>query len=176
MVNEINGHNRYEICQKHNILFKTVEKNGFKDRDDVKIWIRENQLGRRNINAYQRSKIVLGLEELYEKRAREQHALKHTELYKEEVKVQNSAPSKKVKTEKTRDVLAKKAKVSHDTIAKVKKIEEKATPEVKKELESGTKSINEVYKEIKKEERLEERRQDNAPASRGKKDRLRILA
>lgn len=47
----IDGHNRYEICQKHNITsFNTVEQNNLVDRNDVKEWIIENQLGRRNIS------------------------------------------------------------------------------------------------------------------------------
>lgn len=155
----IDGHNRYEICQKHNIQFKAVEKNGFADRDDVKVWIIQNQFGRRNINNYVRSKLALELEGLFQKKAKEQHALKHTEQYKEDAKEQKSAPLLEIETvkpiETTRQELAKIAKVSHDTITKVKKIEEKAKPEIKKRLETGEASINEVYKEIKQEEKKE---------------------
>ena len=43
--------------------------------------------------------------------------------------------------------------MSHDTISRVEKIEEKATVEVKEKLASGEISINQAYKEIKKEER-----------------------
>jgi len=160
----IDGHNRYEICQKHNISFKTAEKNGFTDRDDVKVWIIQNQFGRRNINNYQRSRLALELEGIFQKKAKEQHAFKHSEQYKEDMKEQISAPLPEIETvkpiESTRQELAKIAKVSHDTIAKVKVIEQKATPEVKKELDAGTKSINEVYKEIKKEEKIEAREQE----------------
>jgi len=162
----IDGHNRYEICQKHNISFKTTEKNGFIDRDDVEVWIIQNQFGRRNINNYQRSRLALALEGLFQKKAKEQHALKHTEQYKEDVKEQISAPLPEIETvkpiETTRQELAKIAKVSHDTIAKVKVIEQKAAPEVKKELETGTKSINEVYKEIRKEEKEAARKEEIA--------------
>jgi len=45
----VDGHNRYEICQKHNIKFRTVEKK-FKDENAVKLWILDNQIGRRNLN------------------------------------------------------------------------------------------------------------------------------
>ncbi|MHC1576879.1 MAG: ParB N-terminal domain-containing protein [Methanosarcinaceae archaeon] len=49
----IDGHNRYEICTKHDIPFKTVNKD-FASRDDVKNWIINNQLGRRNVTSEQR--------------------------------------------------------------------------------------------------------------------------
>ena len=44
----IDGHNRYKICQKHNISFE-VREVFFKDIDEVKIWMVENQMGRRNL-------------------------------------------------------------------------------------------------------------------------------
>jgi N6-adenosine-specific RNA methylase IME4 len=57
----------------------------------------------------------------------------------------------------TRKELSKVAAVSHDTIAKVKKIQEKAPEEIKAKLATGEVSINAAYKEIKKEEKKEER-------------------
>lgn len=50
----IDGHNRYKICQKHNITFK-VKEISFKALDDVKIWMVENQMGRRNLTPDQMS-------------------------------------------------------------------------------------------------------------------------
>lgn len=47
----IDGHNRYDICQKHGIPFE-VEPVELKDRDAVKRWMVENQLGRRNANSF----------------------------------------------------------------------------------------------------------------------------
>jgi N6-adenosine-specific RNA methylase IME4 len=144
----IDGHNRYEISQKHNVSYKTLEKD-FASRDDVKIWIINNQLGRRNISAYDRSRLALQLEPLIAVRAKEN--------YLENV----GRPSKSCQKSDTIKIdtkreLAKVANVSHDTIAKVKVIEEKATEEVKQKLSSGEVSINSVYQDIKKEERREE--------------------
>lgn len=56
----IDGHNRYEIAQAHNLEFKTVEMQ-FATRDDAKIWIIKNQFGRRNLSAYDRSLLALKL-------------------------------------------------------------------------------------------------------------------
>lgn len=45
----VDGHNRYEICCKHDIPFSVTTKE-FKSRDEVIVWICANQLGRRNIS------------------------------------------------------------------------------------------------------------------------------
>lgn len=44
----IDGHHRYKICQQHNLPFKT-KKVSFNDLEEVKIWMVENQMGRRNL-------------------------------------------------------------------------------------------------------------------------------
>jgi len=44
----IDGHHRYTICTKHNISFK-AEKIPLKSKAHAKIWIANNQLGRRNL-------------------------------------------------------------------------------------------------------------------------------
>jgi hypothetical protein len=53
----IDGHNRYEICQKHNIPFTTSEKD-FDNEHDVINWIIDNQLSRRNITEDQRAYLI----------------------------------------------------------------------------------------------------------------------
>lgn len=45
----VDGHNRYEICTRHNIPFAVVEKD-FSCREEALAWICANQLGRRNIS------------------------------------------------------------------------------------------------------------------------------
>jgi hypothetical protein len=50
----VDGHNRYKICKKNNIPFK-VKKIDFKDIEEVKIWMVENQMGRRNLTPDQLS-------------------------------------------------------------------------------------------------------------------------
>ena len=60
----IDGHNRYKIAQKNNIQYET-EYMSFDDRGQVIEWMLINQLGRRNLNNYDRSIIALKLEEMY---------------------------------------------------------------------------------------------------------------
>ena len=45
----IDGHNRHEICTKHNLNYTTANLY-FPTKDAAKLWILENQLGRRNIS------------------------------------------------------------------------------------------------------------------------------
>jgi len=50
----IDGHNRYEICKKHDIPFTVVEKS-FAVREEALIWIISTQVARRNLNSIQLS-------------------------------------------------------------------------------------------------------------------------
>ena len=60
----IDGHNRYAICRKHDIPFSIQEKH-FDTREEVMLWMLRNQLGRRNLNNYQRSELALKFEPLF---------------------------------------------------------------------------------------------------------------
>lgn len=53
----VDGHNRYEICKKHNIPF-AVQPKEFDCREEVIIWICSNQLGRRNISDETRKYLI----------------------------------------------------------------------------------------------------------------------
>lgn len=153
----IDGHNRYEIATKHNIQFQ-VEKMQFEDENEVKIWMINNQFGRRNLSNYQKSVLALELESVFKEKAKE-NLSKAGSSYspKEPFQKSENLPIEKVNTTKE---VAKVANVSHDTIAKVKKIQEKATPEVKEKLSIGEISINQAFKEIKKEEKQEEKQKN----------------
>lgn len=56
----VDGHNRYEICTRHNIPF-TVKEMEFDCREAVIAWICANQLGRRNISEETR-KFLIGMQ------------------------------------------------------------------------------------------------------------------
>ena len=140
----IDGHNRYRIAQEHDMNYETLEKE-FDNINRVKEWMIHNQFGRRNLSNYQRSVLALQLEDVFREKAKENQAIQFKGISLKQI-------SAEVKPIETRQEIAKVANVSHDTIAKVKKIQSNATPEVKEKLNTGTMSINEAYKEIKKEE------------------------
>lgn len=49
----IDGHNRYEICNKHNITFEVLEKDNLETEADVKLWIKNNQCHRKNLSKHE---------------------------------------------------------------------------------------------------------------------------
>jgi N6-adenosine-specific RNA methylase IME4 len=142
----IDGHNRFEIATRWNLEYQTESKS-FKDENDVKEWMINNQFGRRNLSNYQRSVLALQLEEVFSAKAKEKETERKTTFHKSEKS--NIEPINTIKE------ISKVANVSHDTIAKVKVIQATATPEVKAQLSTGEISINQAYQEIKKEEKKE---------------------
>ena len=50
----IDGHNRHEICSKHNIPFNTINRD-FGSREEALIWIISTQVARRNLTQIQLS-------------------------------------------------------------------------------------------------------------------------
>lgn len=141
----VDGHNRYEICQKHNIAFKTILFPQLEPtRDDLKIWIITNQFSRRNLSAYQRTVLALALKPLIAAKAKEKQEREGRSLG-------GTLSQKSVEGAiDTQKELAKIAGVSHDTIAKVEKIEKETIPEVRERIglkDTGYQgfSINEAY-------------------------------
>ena len=105
------------------------------------LWMLRNQLGRRNLNNYQRVELVLKFEPLV-KSAAEQRMLAG--------KVANPVPTlAQGQTKgKTRDHLSEAAGVSHGTFAKAKKLVQSADEETKRELRAGKVTVNRAYTEL----------------------------
>lgn len=145
----IDGHNRYNICDEHGIKCPQVERD-FPSREAAKIWIIENQFGRRNLSAYDRSVLALQLEPLYAAEAkRRRGGDKRSEAY--ETIRQKSDECLPIRTD---EQLAKLAGTSRDTIRKVKVIEAEAAKgnetaiEAREAVKSGEKSIHKAYTEV----------------------------
>jgi len=66
----VDGHNRYEICQKHGIRFEVCKMN-FASKDDAMVWIIENQLGRRNLTDALKIELAIRKTEMLSIRAKE---------------------------------------------------------------------------------------------------------
>lgn len=121
----IDGHNRYEIAQKHNLPYnhKRME---FPNREAVIEWIITNQLGRRNIDEWVKFDLTKRLDEVKRAEAHERM----------------SAGAKGVETfpqatGKTRDAMGELIGVSGKTYDKMKKIDELGTPEIKAAVRNG---------------------------------------
>ena len=136
----VDGHNRYAICRKHDIPFTIQEKN-FSSRDDAMLWMLRNQLGRRNLNNYQRLELVLKFEPLVKNAAKQRMMAG---------KAANPVPTLAHGQTKgrTRDHLSEAAGVSHGTFAKAKKLVQSADEETKRELRAGKVTVNRAYTEL----------------------------
>jgi len=66
----VDGHNRYSICSRLNLPFKVEEKE-FSSRNDVCIWMIQNQFARRNLSNYVRGVLGLRLEEFFREKAKD---------------------------------------------------------------------------------------------------------
>lgn len=148
----VDGHNRYEICHEHNISFFKEEKQ-FESRSEVKLWMLRNQLGRRNLNSFQRSEMALKLKdtvaELSEKRMRA-----GVKVEADPGEIFPQGPEKG----RTLDKLGKLAGVSGRTLKKVETIIENADEDTKNELRKGKKKIQSAYEDVVKKMKPEETR------------------
>ena len=144
----VDGHNRHAICQKHNIPFAVTEKE-FSSREDAMLWMLRNQLGRRNLNSYQRGELALKFEPLIASASK-----KRMLAGKAIDPPQNSAEG----SGETRHQIAKIAGVSHDTIKKVKKLSESADEKTKGKLRRGEVTVHKAYTELMQKEHENETR------------------
>jgi hypothetical protein len=133
----VDGHHRHKIGEKHKIKFKIIYK-VFANKDEAKLWMFCNQLGKRNLIDYDRAIIALAYSELFEKLGKKNLKTHTKQGYQKSDKPVN-----------TNKEVGKMAGLSHDTIAKVKVIREKASPETKLLLSNKKTSINKVYKKLK---------------------------
>ena len=146
----IDGHNRYNICMSEGIIFKKVEKN-FDNRDDAKIWILENQLGRRNLNDAQRIDVVDKLFGLKERQEAKKRQGTRTDI---------RANLPECSKGRVRDKLGKKAKVSGRTYEKGKIIKEK-NKELWEQCLDNKISIDAAFKELNKQQKEQDRQEQS---------------
>lgn len=150
----VDGHNRYDICKKHNIepIIGTL---AYKTKEEVMEWMLDIQLGRRNLTPIQKIAITEKYRPIYEKQAKEnkQNAMmiarQNNENNKNEQFLQISSTTVDSKNKiDVRAKLAETAGVSTDTYSKGKKILDSDNEKLKQEVLSGEKSINAGYKEL----------------------------
>jgi hypothetical protein len=133
----VDGHNRYGICQKHSIPFKTVQNTRFQTIDDVHLWMIDNHLGRRSVSDFQRGVLALRKKEIVSARQARQRA----QAPLPDPAAANDASASDVEPPWTRDVVARAARVSSGTLGQIEKIQQAATPELVDAVKSGTISI-----------------------------------
>ena len=129
----IDGHNRYAICQKHQIAFKTVQNNSFGTIEDVMLWMIDNHLARRSVSDFQRGMLALRKKSILAERTKAQQQ-------SEPATVDADRPPQPALH--TREEIAKVAGISSNAISQIEKIQKPAAPELVEAVRSGTISLN----------------------------------
>ena len=132
----IDGHNRYDICRKHGIDFRTVQNNSFASIEDVMLWMIDNHLARRSVSDFQRGLLALRKKEIVSARMAQRMADEPPEPAPDDLDSRPPPPWN------TREEVAKAARVSSNTISQIERIQKAATPQLVEAVRSGTISIN----------------------------------
>jgi N6-adenosine-specific RNA methylase IME4 len=150
----VDGHNRYSICTAHGIEYKTLPMI-FGDRLDAMIWIRRNQVSRRNLTDDQRSMNAYRLGELESEKSRRAKArnaaIKRHENANEESPVMNVITKKERPEPRIRSVVAKAAGVKEHHIQRAGMVA-KAAPDLARKVESGEMPLAAAVREVKRAE------------------------
>ena len=135
----VDGHNRYDICQKHGLPFQTKQIE-FADDEAAKDWIDANQLGRRNLTPDQRS-ILRGRRYNRMKRQGARTDLLPDKMSESPVNTAETLAAQHHVTERTIRRDGKRA----EAIEKLAQTH----PDQAKAVVDGTKRFNEVRREVK---------------------------
>ena len=147
----VDGHNRYRIATEYDIDYVTVEKE-FSDMNAVKIWMATNQLGRRNLSDYVKGELGSIIRDLLKEKGMQVY----TETVGRPKKESLSIIDNDLK-HNSRNIIADKLGWSTGKVAMFDIVKAKAPEEIKEKLRTGEVSINQAYKEVKKEEKKVER-------------------
>jgi len=134
----VDGHNRHEICTRHGIEFDTATAE-FNSRAEARLWIRKNQLGRRNLSDFTRASLALGMKGDVAEIAKAKSEATVGRPNKSSEKSRAISAPEKIRTDET---LGAAAGVSSNTIRKVETIISTATPELVEKAQRGEISIN----------------------------------
>ncbi|GAB3544962.1 hypothetical protein GCM10027343_20710 [Noviherbaspirillum agri] len=148
----IDGHNRYDICRKHGIEFRTVQNDRFASIDDVMLWMIDNQLARRSVSDFQRGMLALRKKAILAERAKAQQDSEPDAAPADAPAADGQAPEQAAKSAQstkspkpplaTREEVAKIAGISSNAVSRIEKIQKTATPELVEAVRAGTISLN----------------------------------
>ena len=133
----IDGHNRYDICTKHGIPFRTVNNDKFDSLEDVMLWVIDNNLARRSVSDFQRGMLALRKKEIVAARAAQRAAEAPPDQAAQEPADDAADPPWS-----TREDVAKAARVSANTLSQIERIRKTAAPELVDAVRSGTISVS----------------------------------
>lgn len=160
----VDGHNRYGICQKHDLPFQTVQNPRFQSMQDVQLWMIEQHLGRRSVSDFQRGVLALRKREILAARQRSQRDADaaaeappaddaHADGSSDDGALRDnstapaagdsdSPPWEETSTPVSRAELAREARLSSNQVVMIERIHKQAAPEVVQAVKAGEISIS----------------------------------
>lgn len=154
----LDGHNRLEICEKHGISYETTEIN-FDSIEQARVWMRDNQMGRRNLSAAWRIDLQLANKEDLAKIG----AAKMVEAGKDgrDKQLGGLSPSDKPPAAPKHNTQAEIAKAANTSTGMVGMAEvvRKQAPELWEKAKRDEVSVKAAYAEIKKQKKKRDREQ-----------------
>jgi len=140
----IDGHNRWNIIQKHNLAYN-VRRIEFDSREEVLLWIIDNQLGKRNLQSIDAILLNQKKGEIIQKMAKDNQVKAGKEYGKGIAVIQmDKTYFEPIHTQKE---IAKLAGVGSGTVARVEQIQKKA-PELIDKVRNGEMTINSAYQTV----------------------------
>ena len=135
----MDGHNRYEICAKNNIGFDVSYKY-FTDSGAAKLWMIDNQNGRRNLTDGWKYQLTQSKKEILLEVGKNAQARKPIDSVMSTIDKTNH---------NTRDTIASDLGWSAGKVAMADKVWKEATQEIKEQVLANTLTINQAYQSIK---------------------------
>ena len=145
----IDGHNRYEICTRLSVPFEVVEKE-FDSKVDALIWIRRNQLARRNLTDDQRAINAERLRQLESQKVKSAAATARNLQRSRSDNVSDHEPDKKPKRD-TRKEMAESSKLPERKLRGAALVI-KERPDLADKVEQGEIKMADAVREIKRAE------------------------
>jgi DNA modification methylase len=134
----LDGHNRYEICHRLGIAFKTAAIE-LSSRASCIRWIARNQLARRNLTPFQKVELVAHLEPEVRSHAKSRQG-RRTDL--------SSEPTEGAEAIDSRQAMADMAGVGVHTYTKARTLIETAPEEMKAKLRAGDITVNRAFDDL----------------------------
>lgn len=141
----VDGHNRYGICTKHNIPFRTIQHPHLKSMEDVHLWMIEQHLGRRSVSDFQRGVLALRKKAIVEARRKaEQERLARESAGEAPLsdEADTDLPPWEPAPKLSKADLARQAKLSPTHLTQIEKIAAAAAPEVIEAVKQGEISLS----------------------------------
>lgn len=144
----VDGHNRYEICTNHQIDFNVIHKE-FESESHAKLWMIDNQLGRRNLTDFMRIELNLSKKPFLSEMAKKNMSIGGVigaEIVNRGSTILSNPENTPVKVETidTRAAIAKASGKSEGTVSKVEQVIKTGDEQLIAAARSGSINITEA--------------------------------